>query len=72
VVELVGIHRNSAIRFLHTLRERIAYKQLNRSEQFCNKIELDGSYCGEVRKKKISPKIQRYTKKFQFILEELY
>lgn len=33
--DLVGIHRNTAIRFFHKLREKIAIKQQNRSEQFC-------------------------------------
>lgn len=50
--ELVDIHRNSAIRFFHKLREKIAHKQLNRNEQFCGKIELDESYFGGVRKRK--------------------
>jgi transposase len=31
--ELVGVHRNSAIRFFHKLREKIAFKQQDRSEQ---------------------------------------
>ncbi len=50
--ELVGIHRNSAVRFFHKLREKIAIKQQNRIEQFCGKIELDESYFGGVRKGK--------------------
>lgn len=50
--ELAGVHRNSAIRFFHKLREKIALKQLDRSEQFCGKIELDESYFGGVRKGK--------------------
>jgi transposase len=50
--ELVDVHRNSAIRFFHKLREKIAYKQQNLSEQFCGKIELDESYFGGVRKGK--------------------
>jgi transposase len=50
--DLVGVHRNSAIRFFHKLREKIALKQQNRSEQFCGKIELDESYFGGVRKGK--------------------
>jgi len=41
---LAGIHRNSAIRFFHKLREKIAIKQQNRSEQFAVKIEIDESY----------------------------
>jgi len=50
--ELVDVHRNSAIRFFHKLREKIAYKQQNLSEQFYGKIELDESYFGGVRKGK--------------------
>ena len=50
--ELVGVHRNSAIRFFHKLREKIALKQQNRIEQFCGKIELDESYFGGARKGK--------------------
>ena len=50
--ELVGVHRNSAIRFFHKLREKIAFKQQNRSEQLCGKIELDESYFGGMRKGK--------------------
>ena len=50
--DLVGIHCNSAIRFFHKLREKIAIKQQNRNEQFCGKIELDESYFGGARKGK--------------------
>jgi transposase len=50
--EIVGVHRNSAIRFFHKLREKIARKQLNRSEQFYGNIELDESYFGGMRKGK--------------------
>jgi transposase len=50
--DLLGIHRNSAIRFFLKLREKIAIKQQNRSEQFCGKIELDESYFRGVRKGK--------------------
>lgn len=50
--ELIDIHRNSAIRFFHKLREKIALKQLNRIEHFCGKIELDESYFGGIRKGK--------------------
>ena len=50
--ELTDIHRNSAIRFYHKLREKIAVKQQNRNEQFSGKIELDESYFGGVRKGK--------------------
>ena len=49
---LVGVHHNSAIRFFHKLRAKIALKQQNRSEQFCGKIEMDESYFGGVRKGK--------------------
>ena len=50
--DLAGIHRNTAVRFFHKLREKIALKQQYRSEQFCGKIELDESYFGGVRKGK--------------------
>ena len=50
--DLVGIHRNTAVRFFHKLREKIAIKQQNRSEQFYGKIELDESYFGGTRKGK--------------------
>ena len=49
---LVGVHRNSAIRFFHKLRVKIAIKQHQRSEQFCGHVELDESYFGGVRKGK--------------------
>lgn len=52
--DLAGIHRNIAVRFFHKLREKIAIKQQNRSEQFCGKIELDESYFGGTRKGKRS------------------
>src|SRR3989338_1471468 len=50
--DLVGIHRNSAIRFFHKLREKIDIKQKDRIEKFCGNIELDESYFGGVRKEK--------------------
>ena len=50
--ELTGIHRNTAVRFFHKLRVKIAIKQQNRSAQFCGKIELDESYFGGSRKGK--------------------
>jgi transposase-like protein len=50
--DLVGVHRNSAVRFFHKLRAKIALELQNRSEQFCGKIELDESYFGGVRKGK--------------------
>ena len=50
--DLAGIHRNTAIRFFHKLREKIALKQQDLSEQFCGKIELDESYFGGTRKGK--------------------
>ena len=52
--ELADIHRNTAVRFFHKLREKIALKQQHRSEQFCGKIELDESYFGGSRKGKRS------------------
>ena len=50
--DLAGIHRNSAVRFFHKLREKIALKQQDQIEQFCGKIELDESYFGGTRKGK--------------------
>ena len=50
--ELVGIHRNTAVRFFYKLREKIAFKQQNRSEKVCGEVELDESYFGGVRKGK--------------------
>ncbi|PEQ17034.1 IS1595 family transposase [Piscirickettsia salmonis] len=50
--DLTDIHRNTATRFFHKLREKIALKQQSRSEQFCGKIELDESYFGGARKGK--------------------
>ena len=50
--DLVGIHRNTCIRFFHKLRERVALKQQQRSEQFGGEVELDESYFGGVRKGK--------------------
>ena len=50
--DLSGIHRNTAVRFFHKLREKIAIKQQNRIEQFCGKVELDESYFGGHRKGK--------------------
>ena len=50
--ELTGVHRNTAVRFFHKLRVKIAIKQQNRREQFCGKIELDESYFGGIRKGK--------------------
>ena len=52
MADLLGIHRNSAIRFFHKVREKIAIKQQNRNEQFCGKIELAESYFGGARKGK--------------------
>jgi len=49
---LGGVHRNSAIRFFHKLREKISLKQQDQSEQFCGKIELDESYFGGILKGK--------------------
>jgi len=50
--DLVGIHRNTGIRFFHKLREKITLKQQQRSEQFSGEVELDESYFGGVRKGK--------------------
>jgi len=50
--DLVGIHRNTSIRFFHKLREKIALKQAQRSEQFSGEVELDESYFGGARKGK--------------------
>ena len=50
--DLVGIHRNSAIRFFHKLRGKIAIKQQNRAAQFCGEVEVDESYFGGRRKGK--------------------
>ena len=40
--DLVGVHRNTAIRFFHKLREKIVLKQAQRSEKFSGEVELDG------------------------------
>jgi transposase len=37
VADLVCVYRNSAIRFFHKLREKIALKQQNLSEQFAGR-----------------------------------
>ena len=50
--DLAGVHRNTAVRFFHKLREKSAQKQQNRIEQFFGKIELDESNLGGVRKGK--------------------
>lgn len=50
--ELVGIHRNTSVRFFHKLREKIVLKQQNRSEKICGEVELDESYFGGTRKGK--------------------
>ena len=50
--DLVGIHRNTAIRFFHKLRVKIALKQQDRNEQFSGIVELEESYFGGVRKGK--------------------
>ena len=49
---LVGVHRNSAIRFFCKLREKIAIKQQQRSDRLCGNVELDESYFGGARKGK--------------------
>ena len=50
--ELVGVHRNSATRFFHKVREKIALHQQQQRGRFCGRIELDESYFGAVRKGK--------------------
>ena len=50
--DLTGIHRNTAVRFFHKLREKVALEQQHRSEQFCGRVELDESYFGGHRKGK--------------------
>ena len=50
--DLVGIHRNTAIRFFHKLRVKIALKHQDRNEQFSGTVELDESYFDGVRKGK--------------------
>jgi len=50
--DLTDIHRNSAVRYFHKLRQKIALKQQSRCEQFCGDVELDESYFGGVRKGK--------------------
>ena len=50
--DLVGVHRNSAVRFFHKLRRAVASTQRRRGAQFCGKIELDESYFGGRRKGK--------------------
>ncbi len=45
--DLMGIHRNTGIRFFHKLREKIALKKQN-----FGKIELDESYFGGIQKGK--------------------
>ena len=49
VADLVGIHRNSAVRFFHKPRVKFALKQQDRNEQFSGTVELDESYFGGVR-----------------------
>ena len=50
--DLTGIHRNSAIRFLHKLRSAIAHTEQERAAQFTGEIKLDESYFGGTRKGK--------------------
>lgn len=50
--DLAGVHRNSAVRFFHKLREKIALKQQSRCKQFGGNVELDESYFGGKRKGK--------------------
>jgi transposase len=49
--DLVGIHRNSAIRFFHKLRCAIALKQHDRAAQFYGEIEVDESFFLVVQEK---------------------
>ncbi|MDR0968544.1 MAG: transposase, partial [Holosporaceae bacterium] len=49
---ILGIHRNSAVRFFRKLREEIAKKQEERSEKFFGRVGIDESYFGGVRKGK--------------------
>ena len=50
--DLVEIHRNTAVRFFHNLRVKIAQAQQDRNEQFSGTVELDESYFCGVRKGK--------------------
>ena len=50
--DLAAVHRNTAIRFFHKLREKIALQQQDHIERFCGKVELDESYFGGHRKGK--------------------
>ena len=50
--DLINVHRNSATRFFHKLRDKIAMKQQQRIEQFCGPVELDESYFGGRQKGK--------------------
>ena len=50
--ELTGVHRNTAIRFFHRLRENIACAQRKRGDKFHGCVEVDESYFGGVRKGK--------------------
>jgi transposase len=49
--DLVGIHRNTAIRFFHKLLHD-THSQQDRNEQFSGIVEPDESYFGGVRKDK--------------------
>ena len=51
------------------MREKIALKQQNRSEQFCGKIELDESYFGGSRKGKRGRGAQK-KKKISVVVEK--
>ena len=50
--QLIFIHKNSAVRYFHKLREKIALKQQARGEKFYGDVELDESYVGGKRKGK--------------------
>ncbi len=50
--ELALVHRNTATKFYHKLRKKIAAKQEERSKKIGGEIELDESYFGGRRKGK--------------------
>lgn len=50
--DLMGIHLNAAIRFVHKLRVKIALTQQHHSEKFCGNTELDESFFSGVPKNK--------------------
>lgn len=66
--DLVGIHRNTAVRFLHKLREEISSKQQNRSKQFCEKIKLDESYFGGTQNAQRKTEVRSCLKSASFLV----